>query len=190
VLAHGPRRRAARRFALYGYAGMHAAKGTNFLLEEADLLLAIGARLTIAPPARWPSSVRKPRSPTSTSTLRRSGRSSPPSTLWSAMPQTSSPSAAAPDAATTPAWRARATELRAAHRLAAPPRANEPLHPVISADSSAKFSRRHDRHDRCGQHQMWVAQAYPVRQPRTLLTSAGLAPWASACPLPSAPRWP
>jgi len=74
-----------------GMLGMHAAKGTNFLLEEADLLLAIGARLTIAPPARWPSSVRKPRSPTSTSTLRRSGRSSPPSTLWSAMPQTSSP---------------------------------------------------------------------------------------------------
>jgi acetolactate synthase-1/2/3 large subunit len=25
-----------------------------------------------------------------------------------------------------------------------------------------------------GQHQMWVAQAYPVRQPRTLLTSGGL----------------
>jgi acetolactate synthase-1/2/3 large subunit len=25
-----------------------------------------------------------------------------------------------------------------------------------------------------GQHQMWIAQAYPVRQPRTLLTSGGL----------------
>jgi len=57
-----------------GMLGMHAAKGTNFLLEETDLLLAIAPALTIAPPARWPSSVPRPRLPTSTSTPLRSGK--------------------------------------------------------------------------------------------------------------------
>jgi acetolactate synthase-1/2/3 large subunit len=74
-----------------------------------------------------------------------------------------------------PGWRARAAELRAAHRLYAPSRENDPLNPVnlcrflgeITAPDTVVTTD-------VGQHQMWVAQAYPVRQPRTLLTSGGL----------------
>ena len=40
-----------------------------------------------------------------------------------------------------------------------------------------------------GQHQMWEAQYFPHRRPHTLITSAAWAPWASASPPPSAPRW-
>ena len=36
-----------------------------------------------------------------------------------------------------------------------------------------------------GQHQMWAAQYYKFREPRTWLSSSGWAPWASAC----RPRW-
>ena len=38
-----------------------------------------------------------------------------------------------------------------------------------------------------GQHQMWEAQYYHHERSRTLITSGGLAPWASPCPPPSAP---
>ena len=41
-----------------------------------------------------------------------------------------------------------------------------------------------------GQHQMWSAQFYTFRRPRTWLSSSGLARWASACPPPWAPRSP
>ena len=47
---------------------MHGAPYTNLALEECDLLIAVGARLTTAPPARWRRSARTRRLFTSTST--------------------------------------------------------------------------------------------------------------------------
>ena len=159
-----------------GMLGMHAAKGTNFLLEEADLLLAIGARFddratgkvaefcpqaTIAHIDIDAAEIGKIKPAfrglvgDAADILRR---------LLKHLPQQH-----------RPAWRARAAELRATHRLHAPPRADEPLHPVnicrflgeiLAPDTIITTD--------VGQHQMWVAQAYPVRQPRTLLTSGGL----------------
>jgi acetolactate synthase-1/2/3 large subunit len=159
-----------------GMLGMHAAKGTNFLLEEADLLLAIGARFddratgkvaefcpraTIAHIDIDAAEIGKIKPAfhalvgDAADILRR---------LLARLPRQH-----------RPAWRARAAELRIAHRLQAPARADEPLHPVnvcrflgeiLPADTILTTD--------VGQHQMWVAQAYPVRQPRTLLTSGGL----------------
>jgi acetolactate synthase-1/2/3 large subunit len=85
------------------------------------------------------------------------------------------PPARPPAAAARPAWRARAAELRAAYPLRPPPRAEDPLHPT----NLCRFLGETLPPDTIvttdvGQHQMWVAQAYPVRQPRTLLTSGGL----------------
>ncbi len=40
-----------------------------------------------------------------------------------------------------------------------------------------------------GQHQMWAAQHYLSRYPRRFISSAAWAPWASAFPRPSGPRW-
>jgi acetolactate synthase-1/2/3 large subunit len=65
--------------------------------------------------------------------------------------------------------------LRAAHPLHRPSPAEEPLHPlnVIRALSEFLPDDAIVTTD-VGQHQMWVAQAYPFRHPRTLLTSGGL----------------
>ena len=159
-----------------GMLGMHAARGTNFLLEEADLLLAIGARFddratgkvaefcpraTIAHIDIDAAEIGKIKAAfhglvgDAANILAR---------LLQRLPQQP-----------RPAWRARAAELRAAHRLFAPPRASEPLHPInlcrflgeiLPPDTIVTTD--------VGQHQMWIAQAYPVRQPHTLLTSGGL----------------
>jgi acetolactate synthase-1/2/3 large subunit len=160
-----------------GMLGMHGGKGTNLLLEEADLLLAIGARFddratgkaaefcpraTIAHIDVDPAEIGKIKSTAcalagdAADILRR---------LLERLPA----------AASRTAWRARAAELRAAHPLHRPPMTDDPLHPLnlialladeLPADAIVTTD--------VGQHQMWVAQAYPFRRPRTLLTSGGL----------------
>ncbi|MBK9992201.1 MAG: biosynthetic-type acetolactate synthase large subunit [Verrucomicrobia bacterium] len=159
-----------------GMLGMHGTQGTNFLLEEADLVLAIGARFddratgkvaefcpraTIAHIDIDPAEIGKIKTAflglvgDAADILRRLLDILPPQTR--------------------PAWRARAAELRATYPLQHPPRSEDPLHPVnlcrflgeqLPADAIITTD--------VGQHQMWVAQAYPFRQPRTLLTSGGL----------------
>jgi acetolactate synthase-1/2/3 large subunit len=159
-----------------GMLGMHAARGTNLLLEEADLLLAIGARFDdratgkvaeFCPQAAIvhididAAEIGKIKTAChalvgdATDILSR---------LLERLPQQSHP-----------AWRARAAGLRAAHQLSAPARSDDPLHPinlcrflgeVLPPDTVVTTD--------VGQHQMWVAQAYPFRRPRTLLTSGGL----------------
>jgi len=159
-----------------GMLGMHAARGTNFLLEEADLLLAIGARFddratgkvaefcsqaTIAHLDIDAAEIGKIKPAfhglvgDAADVMRR---------LLERLP-----------ADDRPAWRARAAELRAAHPLRHPAHAADPLHPVnlcrfLGQALPAETIVTTD----VGQHQMWVAQAYPVRRPRTLLTSGGL----------------
>jgi len=159
-----------------GMLGMHGTQGTNFLLEEADLVLAIGARFddratgkvaefcpraTIAHIDIDPAEIGKIKTAflglvgDAADILRRLLNRLPPQTR--------------------PTWLARAAELRASYPLQHPPRSEDPLHPVnlcrflgeqLPADAIITTD--------VGQHQMWVAQAYPFRQPRTLLTSGGL----------------
>ncbi|MDD3180857.1 MAG: biosynthetic-type acetolactate synthase large subunit [Opitutaceae bacterium] len=159
-----------------GMLGMHATKGTNLLLEEADLLLGIGVRFddratgrvaefcphaTIAHIDIDQAEIGKIKLPyvslvgDAADILRR---------LLEHLP-----------AQSRPAWRTRASHLRQAHPLRHPPRAEDPLHPVnlcqflgemLPIDTILTTD--------VGQHQMWVAQAYPVRRPRGLLTSGGL----------------
>jgi len=159
-----------------GMLGMHAARGTNLLLDEADLLLAVGARFddratgkvaefcphaVIAHVDIDPAEIGKIKPPflglvgDAADILRR---------LLDRLP-----------AQDRPVWRRRAVALRAAHPLHHPPRAADPLHPV----NLCRFLGEILHSDTIvttdvGQHQMWVAQAYPVRRPRTLLTSGGL----------------
>ena len=159
-----------------GMLGMHAAKGTNFLLEEADLLLAIGARFDDRATGKVAEFCPQATIAHIDIDAAEIGKIKPAfhslvgdaADILARLLQRLTPQQ-------RPAWRARATELRAAHRLAAPPRANEPLHPVnlcrflgeiLPPDTIVTTD--------VGQHQMWVAQAYPVRHPRTLLTSGGL----------------
>jgi len=159
-----------------GMLGMHGSKGTNLLLEEADVVFAIGARFddratgkvaefcrraTIVHLDIDRAEIGKIRSThlglvgDAADLLRR---------LLDRLP-----------AARRPGWRARAAELRTAYPLHHPPRAEEPLHPV----NLCRFLGEALPDDAIvttdvGQHQMWMAQAFPVRRPRTFLTSGGL----------------
>ena len=40
-----------------------------------------------------------------------------------------------------------------------------------------------------GQHQMWAAQYFKFKEPRTFLTSGGLVPWVTALAQQSEQRW-
>jgi acetolactate synthase-1/2/3 large subunit len=159
-----------------GMLGMHGTKATNTLLEEADLLLAIGARFddratgkvaefcpraTIAHIDIDPAEIGKIKAPflglvgDAAEILRR--------VLERLAPRSRR------------AWCARAAELRARFPLQHPSRAEDPLNPTnlcqflgeVLAPGTVVTTD-------VGQHQMWMAQAYPVRHPRTFLTSGGL----------------
>ncbi|MFT3782731.1 MAG: biosynthetic-type acetolactate synthase large subunit [Nibricoccus sp.] len=159
-----------------GMLGMHGTQGTNFLLEEADLVLAIGARFddratgkvaefcpraTIAHIDIDPAEIGKIK--TTFLGLVGDAKDILGRLLKILPPQSHS------------AWTARAASLRAEYPLQHPPRSEDPLHPV----NLCRFIGEQMPDDAIittdvGQHQMWVAQAYPFRQPRTLLTSGGL----------------
>src|SRR5690606_5690823 len=73
------------------------------------------------------------------------------------------------------AWTTRAAELRTRFPLLHPPRAEDPLNPTnICHELGSLLPPDTIITTDVGQHQMWMAQAYPVRRPRTFLTSGGL----------------
>ena len=159
-----------------GMLGMHAARGTNWLLEETDLLVAIGARFDDRATGKVAEFCPQAAIAHIDVDAAEIGKIKPAflglvgdaaAILRSLLDRLPSQD--------RPAWRARAQELRRAHPVHAPARAEDPLHPVnlcrflgeqLPADAIVTTD--------VGQHQMWVAQAYPVRRPRTLLTSGGL----------------
>jgi acetolactate synthase I/II/III large subunit len=160
-----------------GMLGMHGSKGTNLLLQEADFLLAVGARFddratgkakefcpqaTIAHIDIDRAEIGKIKS----TTLGLTGDAA--DILRRLLAQL-------PDSPRRMRWRKRAAELRSAYPLQSPPRDEDPLHPI----NLIRFLAEQLPEDAIittdvGQHQMWVAQAYPFRRPRTLLTSGGL----------------
>ncbi len=159
-----------------GMLGMHGLRGTNQVLQEADVLVAIGARFDDRATGRVAEFC--PQAAIVHLDIDRAELGKIKRPLLSL----------AGDAADTlrrllprlapqrhPIWRARAARLRAEFPLQHPPRAEDPLHAVnvcrflgglLPADTVVTTD--------VGQHQMWMAQAYPVRQPRTFLTSGGL----------------
>jgi len=161
-----------------GMLGMHGTRATHLILDEADLLLAIGARFddratgkvaefcpgaTIAHIDIDRAELGKIKTPAlglegdAADILER---------LLARFPEKEPRHSG---------WLAHAADLRAAHPLHHPAPAAEPLHPVnlcrflagaLPADTIVTTD--------VGQHQMWVAQAWPFRAPRTFLTSGGL----------------
>ncbi len=159
-----------------GMLGMHGGKGTNLLMREADVIFAIGARFddratgkvaefcpqaTIAHLDIDRAELGKIRA----ATLGLVGDAADAlARLLDRLP-----------ARTRPEWRARAAELREAHPLRHPDPVLEPLHPVnLCRHLAATLPEDTIVTTDVGQHQMWVAQAYPFSEPRTLLTSGGL----------------
>jgi acetolactate synthase-1/2/3 large subunit len=160
-----------------GMLGMHGRKGTNLLLEEADLLLAIGARFDDR--ATGKAAEFCPRATIAHIDIDRAElgkiKTATLGLVGDAADILRRLLARLPAVTPRPAWRARAAALRDAHPLHRPSAAEEPLHPLNAiAALAAQLPADAIVTTDVGQHQMWVAQAYPFRRPRTLLTSGGL----------------
>jgi acetolactate synthase I/II/III large subunit len=158
-----------------GMLGMHAAPFTNMLLDEADLLLAFGVRFDDRAVGRAAefcpraSIIHVDIDEAEINKVKRAHLSiggDVKEVLESLV------HLVAPD--TRPAWLARVTELKRMFPLVLPD-PDDRFHPVnvVRAIAAAAPDDAIVTTD-VGQHQMWVAQAYSVRAPRTLLTSAGL----------------
>jgi acetolactate synthase-1/2/3 large subunit len=158
-----------------GMVGMHAARYTNMLLEECDLLIALGIRFDdratgkaaeFCPRARIlhvdidPSELGKIKRPTL------GIEADVGAWLRSLVPLVRE--------RRRRCWIVRMAHLRGAYPLAMPG-ADDPLQPygiirhtaaIAGADAIVTTD--------VGQHQMWAAQAFPFSYPRQWLTSGGL----------------
>jgi len=158
-----------------GMIGMHGAPFVNHLLEECDLLLGLGVRFDdratgkaseFCPQAQIvhvdidASEIGKIKTPVL------GLRADVGQALAALLPQV--------ERAGRQPWLARLAELRASCPLAMPG-ADDPLEPYGIVRAAAElFDQDPIVTTDVGQHQMWVAQAFPFRRPRQLLTSGGL----------------
>ena len=154
-----------------GMLGMHAAPYTNLVLDEADLVIALGARFddratgkasefcsraTIVHVDIDGSEIGKIKP------VRLGVKGDVGAVLAGLLPLVRPKR--------RPAWRARVEEQRARHPLLERSGATTELLRALAALLPATTLVTTD----VGQHQMWVAQVYPFSEPRTLLTSGGL----------------
>ena len=158
-----------------GMLGMHGARYTNWLLEEADLLIAVGARFDDRATGRVAEFC--PRAGVVHIDIDASelGKLRAPQAAIAADARealTELEPLIAPDARVP--WRARLTELRRAHGLVLRGADDMRTPYGLIVQTAAMLDDEAIVATDVGQHQMWVAQAYPVRRARQLLTSGGL----------------
>ncbi|MEI6350350.1 MAG: biosynthetic-type acetolactate synthase large subunit [Verrucomicrobiota bacterium] len=158
-----------------GMLGMHGAPFTNYVLDEADLLVAIGARFddrATGLASRFcehasiihievdPCEIHKIKP--ANFAIAADARQA----LTQLLPEVRSQDRSA--------WLGRVCELRAAHPMVIPSGGTN-HHPlsfckilgeVLPPDAIVTTD--------VGQHQMWMAQGFPVQRPRSFLTSGGL----------------
>ncbi|MFL6622970.1 MAG: acetolactate synthase large subunit [Sulfurifustis sp.] len=158
-----------------GMLGMHGARYTNLAMEECDLLIAVGARFDdratgdakrFCPAARIVHIDIDPAELGKIKTADVSIAGDVATTLAALLRRI--------EPRKRDTWRTRIAALKQAYPLVMPG-ADDPLahYGLIRAvadgvDDSAIITTD------VGQHQMWVAQAYPLRQPRRWITSGGL----------------
>src|SRR5262245_1094162 len=158
-----------------GMVGMHAARCTNLILEECDLLVGLGIRFDdratgkvseFCPHAKVvhididPSELGKIKQPTVGLVADVAAALGELEPLLVPDPR--------------PAWRSRVAALREAYPLAMP-QGDDPCSPYgIVRHTAALVGSEAIVTSDVGQHQMWAAQAYPFARPRQWLTSGGL----------------
>jgi len=158
-----------------GMLGMHAARWTNLVLEESDLLIAAGVRFDDRATGRL--SAFCPRAevihidvdPRELGKL----RSATVGIVGDLREVLEHLGPLVREQGREP-WRARVDQLRELHPLRTPG-SDDPRTPygLIRAVAEAMEPDSVVTTD-VGQHQMWVAQAFPFQRPRSLLTSGGL----------------
>ena len=157
-----------------GMLGMHGARHTNLLMDEADLLVVVGARFDDRATGRAAEFCRHAdilHIDIDASEIDKIKKSRVSLAGDAGLALEGLLARVAP--AARPAWAARLAALRAADP--APPAGDDPLLPqnlirLIGEVSTPETVVSTD----VGQHQMWTAQGYPFRRPRRLLTSGGL----------------
>ena len=158
-----------------GMLGMHGARCTNLVMDECDLLIAVGARFddratgkvaAFCPQAKIIHIDIDPSELDKIKTAHVGIRGDVKAVLDALVPQVST--------CLRQTWLSRVAELKADHPLRMPgiddPRSHYGLIRAVAdcLDDEATIATD------VGQHQMWVAQAYPLRRPRQWLTSGGL----------------
>jgi len=158
-----------------GMLGMHGARCTNLALDECDLLIAVGARFDdratgkvagFCPQAKIIHIDIDPSELDKIKTAHVGIAGTCVRSLELLQPVIESPQ--------RHAWLARVASLKADHPLRMPG-IDDPRTPygLIRAVANCLDDEATITTD-VGQHQMWVAQAYPLRRPRQWLTSGGL----------------
>ena len=158
-----------------GMLGMHGARCTNFALDECDLLIAVGARFddratgkvaAFCPQAKIIHIDIDPAELDKIKTAHVGITGDVSAVLKLLSPEV--------EAHLRKRWLSHVASLKAAHPLRMPgiddPRTHYGLIRAVAdcLDDEATITTD------VGQHQMWVAQAYPLRRPRQWLTSGGL----------------
>ncbi|MDB5970907.1 MAG: acetolactate synthase catalytic subunit [Hydrocarboniphaga sp.] len=158
-----------------GMLGMHGAQATNRAIDECDLLIAVGARFDDRATGRADTFAPNARVIHIDADRREFGKIRRPSLAIEADARLALEALArALPAHSRPQWRQRIAELRAAYP-ASQEAADETRTPfaVIRAVAELAGPNAAVTTD-VGQHQMWVAQAYPFMRPDRWLTSGGL----------------
>ncbi|MCV2218044.1 acetolactate synthase large subunit [Thauera sp. Sel9] len=158
-----------------GMLGMHGARYTNFVLEEADLLICVGARFddrAIGRAAQFCPNAKIVHIDVDRSELHKiknahvAIHADVTEALEALLPRVK--------AALRTDWLAQVADLKQRFPMQFPdiddPRSHYGLIRAVAdaLDDEAVIATD------VGQHQMWVAQAYPFRRPRQWLTSGGL----------------
>jgi len=158
-----------------GMVGMHAARATNLVLEECDLLVALGMRFDDRATGRAADFCPKARIIHVDIDASELGKIKRPTVgIVADVADVVRRLAPLLRRRSRAPWLARVAELRAAHGLECPG-AGDPLRPYglitqVAALVPADCIVTSD----VGQHQMYVAQAFPFSFPRQWLTSGGL----------------
>ena len=158
-----------------GMLGMHGARCTNLALDECDLLIAVGARFDdratgkvagFCPQAKIVHIDIDPSELDKIKTAHVGIAGDVGAVLQLLLPAVAG--------ALRVDWLARVAHLKAEHPLRTPG-IDDPRSPygLIRAVADCLDDEATITTD-VGQHQMWVAQAYPLRRPRQWLTSGGL----------------
>ncbi|MDY0013692.1 MAG: acetolactate synthase large subunit [Rhodocyclaceae bacterium] len=158
-----------------GMLGMHGARYTNYVLEEADLLICVGARFddrAIGKAAQFCPSAKIVHIDIDRSELHKvktahvAIQSDVGAALGALLPRVK--------VQLRKRWLSHVASLKTRYPLQMPGLENPRSHyGLIHAVAAALDDQAVVATD-VGQHQMWVAQAYPFRRPRQWLTSGGL----------------
>ncbi len=153
-----------------GMLGMHGAPYTNHATEEADLVIAVGARFDDRATGKPEQFCRNAEIIHIDVDARELGKIKPIAFgIVSDARRALSRLLEVTEPSERPEWRARITALRAERPITLRGEACEFLQRL-----SGVLDRRTIVTTDVGQHQMWVAQNMPFSEPRTLLTSGGL----------------